>query len=270
MKILASMPGRYGDLLWALPTVRALAQTYDTPVTLLLSQKYSRLKDLLAQQAYIEQVLVAEEWAVVETAPMTPRVPPTVPEGYDRVFHLGYPGWPEHSLPVTIWNIAWHQKPDADGELTPLDLETPWIHADLDVEPVSVVYGWSDEWFELKYGVTLLTHRQWDEVIYAPHSRWTTEARSTKYLFSEDRDWQEAACLIGAATVFVGCCSALHVLACALGTRCVLMEPNEARWNTIFYPYGKVGPRVTLVHGTDGRPTFDARHVADAIREALT
>jgi hypothetical protein len=46
------------------------------------------------------------------------------------------------------------------------------------------------------------------------------------------------------------------------------MEPAEARWNDVFYPYGKID-RVRLVTGTDGRPTFDARHCMDAIREVL-
>ena len=58
-------------------------------------------------------------------------------------------------------------------------------------------------------------------------------------------------------------------VACALGKPCVLIEPNPHRHGDLFYPYGKTGSRVTLVVGNDGKPTFDARHCADAIWEAL-
>ena len=70
------------------------------------------------------------------------------------------------------------------------------------------------------------------------------------------------------AQIVLGCCSALHVLAVALGKRCVSMEPAEARWNPIFYPLGTTG-RVKLVMGSDNRPTFDARAVRQAVEEAL-
>jgi hypothetical protein len=69
--------------------------------------------------------------------------------------------------------------------------------------------------------------------------------------------------------VFLGDCSAWHVLAMAMGIPVVLVEPLEARWNPIFYPLGMDGPQVTMVRGNDGNPTFDARHVADALTRAL-
>jgi hypothetical protein len=135
--------------------------------------------------------------------------------------------------------------------------------------------GFSDEHFELKYGLTTLIKKalpphwhtpqpmrtQW-KVLAAPKSRWYREAGAAV------STWEQAAAQIGQGTIFVGCNSALHVLACALGIPVVMMEPSEARWNPIFYPYGTT-ERVRLVTGNDGRPTFDARHVRDAIEETL-
>ena len=80
--------------------------------------------------------------------------------------------------------------------------------------------------------------------------------------------WPQAARHIRHAKVFLGDCSALHVLAVALGTPVVLVEPMEARWNPIFYPLGMDGA-VQVVKGNDGRPTWDARHVGDVLRERL-
>jgi hypothetical protein len=54
-----------------------------------------------------------------------------------------------------------------------------------------------------------------------------------------------------------------------LGKQVVMVEPNEARWNPIFYPYDKTGGRVELVVGNDARPTFDARHVADTLKRFM-
>lgn len=94
-------------------------------------------------------------------------------------------------------------------------------------------------------------------------SRWETEAGYYS------TSWVDAATFLNVSKVFFGDCSALHVLAVAMGKPAVLCEPMEARWNDIFYPVGKVGPQVRLVTGLDGRPTFDSRHCAEAIQEVL-
>ena len=84
------------------------------------------------------------------------------------------------------------------------------------------------------------------------------------YRVAEGSNWVDAAAKIKKAKFFLGCCSALHVLACALGKSVVMVEPNAARHNPIFDPYGKTG-RVHLVCGNDGLPTHDSRHVREAL-----
>jgi hypothetical protein len=264
MKVLCTMPGRYGDILWSLPTCRALAQAAGEPVDLLVSQKYGSLvAPLLAGCRYLGRVMADESWTVWETAPITPPRPAFIP-GYDRTIHLGYERWPMNALPVESYLAAVTQWGDG---LPKLDLDTPWIDPPVGrVRPsrvdVSFAYGFTDEWFELKYGLVQLLLRRFERSLTVCDSpRWRQEAGGPGC------SWSYAVDRLRSAPVFLGCCSALHVLACALGMPVVLMEPAEARWNEVFYPFGKRG-RVTLVVGNDGRPTWDARHVADALVHA--
>lgn len=269
MRILASLPGRNGDQLWSLPTVRALAESYDQSITVCLSAKYAGLQSLIAAQPYVEDVLVLSDWVVEESAPISPRIPPTLPD-HDRHFPLGYAGWPTPDLPRDIYRNALLAYEDPQG-LQPLDLKRPWITVVGAAVPCALAIGFTAEYFELKVGlVTLLerTVRLPSLVIVPVGSRWQTERPHGSYALYLS-DWLDAARLIRNSDLFFGCCSALHVLAVAIGTPVVLMEPNPQRWNDVFYPLGKSGPQVTLVLGGDGQPTFDARHCADVIREVM-
>ena len=270
MKILCTFPGRHGDLLWALPTVRAIAETIGEQVDFATTQKYGRIAPLVKAQDYINQVFVLQSWEVQETAPMTPLQPPSLPPGYDKIIHLAYPGWPEAPLPYYVEKIGKLQFPD----MVPIDLNRPWIKADKAAKSLStkVAIGFSDEHFELKYGIwSLLTLTKlspalggsWISLMGAPGSRWVTEAGHNT------ATWELTAHALVNASIFLGCCSSLHVLACAMGKPVLIMEPNEQRWNPIFYPYGMDGPRVKVIRGGDGRPTFDARHVKDEIHALL-
>lgn len=272
-RILATMPGKFGDILWALPTVRALAETYGTRVDLCLSGKYGSIAELIRRQDYIGEVVVDAGWEVRDTAPMTPRAPTRgLPErSWDRVIHLGYDGWPTGSLPYDIARRG-------PAEMCPIDLARPWISvpAFTTSRAPRFAVGFTDEWFELKYGLWELVNRVFrplleDRVLAAAMAptnisggppRWSVEAGFGTC------SWEKAAQLLSISPIFFGCCSALHVLAVALGKPCVIMEPNPHRHHDIFYPLGKTG-RVHLVTGNDGLPTHDARHCADAVKEAL-
>lgn len=202
---------------------------------------------------------------------MSPRTPPVTPLIYDRTFHLGYAGWPEEPLPYECCRIA-NITRDAKREprLT-IDLARPWIGGGASSPGLGAIgLGWSDEWFELKYGLTRLleftrpsmrpTH---GFLLCAPGSRWEQEAQF------KATAWIDNAREMAMASTFVGCCSALHVLACAVGVpRVLILEPNPQRHHPVFYPYGQNGPRTVLIRGGDGQPTFDARHLVDAITQA--
>ncbi len=149
--------------------------------------------------------------------------------------------------------------------IAPLDLETPWITVAEETVTHAVIEGWTGEWFELKYGLHTLLRRQFNPYSWLNLSngeRWQQEGYTAHW------DWVDVARFIKCATVFLGDCSALHVLAVALGTQVVCVEPAQDRLNPIFWPLGMDG-RVKVVKGGDGLPTHDARHCADALREAL-
>lgn len=273
--IIATHPGRHGDILWALPSIRCLAQAYGEPVHLRLSAKYGSAGfcQLLRGQEYLASVEPIEWWQVEESAPIGPREPnPAHLNVFPRprtICHLGYEGWPTPDLPRDVWRRVWAEAPMAIADrMSVLDLATPWITArPWRSVPHRIAIGFTDEHFELKYGICRLLERQDLQstafLLTAPNSRWEREADT------EAVEWVEAARRIAAAEVFLGCCSALHVLAVALGVPAVLMEPNRDRWNDVFYPLSKQGPQVTLVTGNDGQPTFDARHVAQVMKDAL-
>jgi len=267
MKILCTHPGRYGDLLWALPTVRALSHNANVPVDLLLGPTYAdpSFCSLLSRQIYIGQVLVAHDWEIHETAPITPREPPTLPSGYDIVLHLAYDGWPKLSLPYETYRIAEDQLP-----LTmPLALD-PWLAPPFQMPTSRIVVGFSDEHFELKYGLYWLLRQHFVQEDSPPASDVLNVSGGPRWKpYGYTCDWESAAGWIATASVFVGCCSALHVLACALGTPVVMIEPNTMRHHDVFYPYGKASDQVWLVLGLDGQPTFDSRHLVDVVRERL-
>lgn len=267
-KVLVTFPGRAGDLLWALPTIRAISQSLGHPVDLQIAGEFSALVPLLVEQPYLRAVWADPRWAMIPADGWW--VAPRLPEDHDRVIHLGYRRWPELPLPLEVYDRA-----QREGlALPPLDLETPWITAaPWPLSQTRVVVGWSECWVELKAGLLELLHLRRDlcdedgtpirfTTLAAPGSRWETEAGAV------GMGWVEAARRIAAADLFLGDCSGLHVLACALGKPCVLVEPMVERHNPIFWPYGMDG-RAKIVRGNDGQPTTDARHVADVLREAL-
>ena len=282
-RILCTFPGKFGDLLWALPTVRAIAEAAEAKVDLLVAPPYRGICPLIQAQSYLDACWDAADWQVQQTAPMTPWAPTTVPEGYDRVVHLGYRGWPDRELAEYTYASGRQYYPDLP--LAPLDLR-PWITAyRTDASHPRVIVGWSEEHFELKIGLLLLLAarfqsapvefwwlRPWGRRYDAIDVRWQFEdSFQPMGVFGPHGtiircDWSSAAGLMATGTVFLGCLSALWVLANALGLPTVICEPNPQRHHPIFW---REHPKNLLVRGGDGQPTFDARHVGDALNQVL-
>lgn len=271
MRILTTFPGRFGDLAWALPTVRAIAETTGGPVDLLICGEFAGIVPLLELQPYLARVIADPAWGVGDGWSPAPGVIEATAVPYDAIYHLGYRRWPELPLPLEI-----DQTVRVDIELPPLDLSRPWITLDphgaswfatnTRHPPRRVAVGFTECHFELKYGLLALLRehdRDWNLVTCMTGDRWFHEAGEGSH------SWAEAAQVLRQSEIFLGDCSALHVLAVAMGKPVVLVEPMEARWNPIFYPCGQDGPQVTLVKGLDGKPTFDSRHCVEALTQAL-
>ena len=94
MKILTSMPGKFGDILWSLATVKHISNYYKTPVTFMIMPTYFSLRPLLESQSYIDKVLVNDEWLCTGSPhgdqPFLPQNSNAIEWEYDVVHHLGY------------------------------------------------------------------------------------------------------------------------------------------------------------------------------------
>ena len=284
MRILATHPGKLGDSLWALPSVRVLSEYFEVPIDLRLAACIAPLRDLVARQSYVGDAVVDDLWVTQDTAPRTPRQPPTLPEGYDHVFHLGYDGWPSQRLAEQVYGQV---RTDTQTAVN-LDLDRPWIT--VPAEDVAacrdtrrhLVVGFSEEWIELKVGVLfalkkalkLAFHSDVVVDIVKPPGRTRWEEWSYRDgLYATSHGWCETAALIASADLFLGCLSSQWVLANALGVPTVVCEPSKMRWDSpggwtesIFW---RPSSKNTMVLGNDGLPSFDARAVCAAVIEKL-
>lgn len=292
MTILCTFPGKYGDLLWALPAMRALSRRLGAPIDLLVANAFGSICPLIEAQPYIDRCVADPRWQTQDTAPISPRSPhrEDIISPYAATFHLGYRDWPRRPLPYETLDclnheasrLPWTTGP-AYGALTwtpiqdeELALTEPWItveHADRR-ELGGLVIGFTDEYVELKMGLTFALGNQlgqWITVLAERGSRkheWLGPCAVDYNLHDTESTWENAAWHLANATVFLGDCSALHVLAVAVGTPVVCMEPQKMRHHPIFWPLGTDG-LVLLVKGNDGRPTWDARHVRDVLTAIL-
>src|SRR5262245_50574580 len=182
MRVLATFPGKFGDIMWGLPTVRAISEAIGEPVDFLVSPAYSSHLGLLRLQPYLRSAEAWPTWQVQQTAPMTPWSPfeetlhheaQQVPAGYDAVVHLGYRAWPDRDLPRCVYAQTQREYPNLP--MAPLDLDRPWITAPRQ-DCSQIAFGFSDEWFELKVGIALLIERDLAMTWVGGAHRWYFEA----------------------------------------------------------------------------------------------
>ena len=292
-QVVCTMPGRFGDILWALPTVRAIARYHDQKVELAVSAKYERIVPLVTAGAreYISRAYGVDSWVVEETAPMTPSRPPALWRALKLakvVHHLGYEEWPKTQLPYDIMARAGVGLSDVFSLIPRREAATgaalsgehirgllsPWIQVAPSDFPPDISIGFTDEWAELKVGLILAladafpTHTM--EVVVPAGSRLIEEwpiLRSIYRVSVTKTDLLTAARIIRGSKVFVGCLSSLGVLAQSMGVPGVFVEPSTERHHPIFWT--NCGERSTLVLGNDDKPTFDARHMVIAVAEKL-
>ena len=253
MIVLCTIPGKHGDILWSLPTVRAVGGAFRTRVDLLISERYGTHRELVERQPYIGRVHVSNRWreAHSESAwePFDSALhhePLETPE-CDRLIHLGYQARPDRSLPEFIYAHA--AAVLADVSLAPLRLDVPWIDVRSPKRssmPVIAV-GWSNEQLDYKSAVTRELQQLLPSVTFAA--------------IPPNTNWIDAAQQIASSDLFLGCCSALHVVACAVGTPALIVEPDSRRWDAVLYPFGTDGPRTHLFRAS-GIALDDAPRIA--------
>lgn len=273
MTILATMPGHFGDILWSLPTVRLLAARHGGPVDFMTSPKYSSILELVQAQPYILETWTGKDWDVSSEDTAQNRVPPACDcDDYEKIYHLGYQEWPTSLLAGNIRESVGLK--DADPALA---LHEPWIHPVglRETEGSVITVGFSEEHIELKMGVLLGMAAEFEEITWRlilppaliSHRAWEWVVSARDYVELWQADWEQAAVAIASADLFFGCLSSLWVLANAVGTPTVIMEPMVARHNPIFW---RESPKNHMVIGNDGKPTFDRRHTVEMIDKVLT
>jgi len=234
-KVLCTFSGKFGDILWSLPTVRELSRRHEEPVDFAIMPQYKSLLDLLGLQPYIASARVIPNWECTGSPcgdqPWQP--PHECEEGYEHVYHLTYRQHPgmggAPALPLCDFT-AWQQ---GIKLRTPV---VPFITAEsIDIfppppQPVIPVGFNGDYWdmttqFRFRLTAATASLLSWIDISALP--------------------WMQAASLISQMGIFVGCRSALWVLAMGLGARTIVYEPNPSRhaeghWGRVFgCPYGK-------------------------------
>lgn len=288
-QILVTFPGKLGDILWALPTIRAISETVGAPVDFVCEDNpgavppASRLPELLMAQPYIGTAWAQEGWTQGPPANQVThfsreqRVPISRgwpnPKSYDKIIHLGYCGWPQRPLAQETNDLA-----RIDLELPPLRMD-PWILPPANTSAwaftasnFSVVVGFTDEHAELKAGlIWALAAAEVETLVLVPPggsricNEWLARQPHGPVVAAHYKgDLREAARIIANCSLFVGCLSSQAVLAAAMGRPRVLVEPSPARHNPIFQHWD-----TQLVVGHDGLPTVDARAVVAAVKAKL-
>lgn len=220
-------PGKVGDLLWALATVKQLASPQ---VQMVLSGYLAPVVELVRAQPYVADAVVDLRWQVEFTAPVTPQRPE---HRWTEELHLGLESWPTPTLIEDYARRAGVVVDPWEPWLTPLH-ECAWLRKDIGIHL-------SDEWSETKAGlVTALVHALPTEkfVLFTyPESRLAQEYRfpfrniHTAYTgISGLSDW------LTGCKMLVTCKSFARVMALGMGVPTVVVEPSVPRHNPVFDP----------------------------------
>lgn len=115
--IACSHPGKMGDCLYSLPAVKELCRKHSSKCDFYTSNWCASLRPIFEFQPFIRRFIVDEEYVGVDYLGIHP-VDMDIPEGYDRVYQLGFRVFPDRFLPDFICNNFGLEK-------QPLKLEIP-------------------------------------------------------------------------------------------------------------------------------------------------
>ena len=262
MKLTVTHPGKRGDLLWALATVKALSEARSTPAHLVTSPYCVNLIPFLEGQPYIASARVDWNWEITGDCPgLQPWSPPMAGNASspgEEVVHLGLREWPEPNLFQVYGRYA--AVDPSPHWLTPVGIYTQGL--DL------ITLAFTDEWVELKVGLVtaLATHFPTRRfmILGQEHSRLWREFRFPFYNVT----WQP--CTFAAASRFIKSSillvtdkSALRVMGTGLGQPMVVVEPSQPRHNPVFDPPAAAQPEEYVLNG------FDARELCALVEGAL-
>lgn len=239
MKILCTFPGKNGDILWSLATVKQISKNYNVKVDFSTMPQYHTLLPLLNSQSYIEKATVNEAWLCTGSPhgdqPWNPQNAEELAWGYDQVFHLGYRYHPG------IHGVNGRQMAliDFPAYLNNIEFSHPVLPF-IDVEE-----NWKPKTSlpMIAYSFNMEYKPEKDKFLHDLERKCVT----TLFVDVASMPWAVAASVIKNSDGFVGCCSANHVLAYGVGQKNIFIyEPHPHRHafgqfgETFRCPYGKV------------------------------
>lgn len=251
MSVACTFPGKYGDILWSLPTARAIAALYGQSVDFWVMPAFESICPLLEQQPYIRNAYGLPTWHYVDDAcGARPLEHPPLP-GYSHVFDLGYKSWPDRPL---VQFIAWQAGIDTSGD--PL----PFIQAP-DNDPLGVAEPYIAVAFNFPQKVEIF----WKPLAEEIEKR---TGKAPRAIFTPNLPWVPAATMIKGANLFIGDRASNYVLAHALGKPILTYETDLGRHNPIFScPHGK--EKLISPQGSHLEPPTNLHEFVDAALELM-
>jgi hypothetical protein len=233
MKALCTFSGKFGDILWSLATAKEIAQTIvHGSIDFAVMPYYTSLLPLLASQDFIANAFVLEDWMRTHSNHGDqPWQPPTIPEGYDQVWHLTYKGHPGISAPEMplIDFIAWQQG------IRFRENPIPYLNASEEIAEVArVVHFASGQLPEVVKENRLVSYAFNDQYQGEKKTFFETLWRvanpaGLEFINVGEMGWKEAAWVIKNSLAYVGCRSACWVVAMGLGQSTITYEPHPSR-----------------------------------------
>lgn len=262
MPIVVTQPGKLGDLIWSLATVKRLTEIHETRAILITTTYCQNAVPFIKAQPYIKDVIVAGGWKITGDCPGNqPWMPPPStlmqrygewtfrPQSPRETFHLGFPEWPSPTLledPARRHGVI-------------LGASEPWLTLpNRSDQTTGVSIAFTDEYAEAKAGITYA-------LIKACRAR-NRKNRSLNVLLNAGSrmasefgftflpcDFLMAARSIAASKLWVGCKSVWRVVAYGLGIPTLVVEPSPPRWQSVFDPPPVKLWREHIYHGFDAR-----------------
>lgn len=220
MRVLATFGGKFGDILWSLATVKSLYKKYGDRISFRIMPQYRSLLPLLNEQYYIQAALTQDDW-ICTGSPHgdQPWQAPVNEKDWDAVHHLTYRQHPMNFAPSLVESIAMQQGLDVS--------RGPFICCSIKNidQKNQIAVGFNEADIERKAGLVKYLIEKNPEFTFVDVSKLS---------------WREAAVTISESNLFLGCRSALAVVAHGVGQKVVSFETVAWRLNPLYgCPWGK-------------------------------
>lgn len=236
-KFLATFPGKFGDILWSLATVKRLSEVTSTKMDFEIMPQYHSLLPLLQAQPYIDKASVVQDWTLMHSnygdQPWNPPqhtgfcITPgqggyRCKVGHEMCWHLGYRSHPGRMMGgqelQLIDYIAWQQGIMLTGNPLPfLFVPPPYLGDKMPKNYIAIAFNEQYDGLKKQFATTL-------------HTMLNVNPPGVEFIDVTQKSWLVAAGLIQHAIGFVGCRSANYVIAHAVGQKNMFIyEPHPAR-----------------------------------------